>query len=256
MFRPCIDLHDGKVKQIVGKSLESDNIETNFVSQKNAAYYAELFKKHSLKGGHIIMLGKGNENEALSALKAYPFGMQIGGGINISNASFYLDEGASHIIITSWIFENNEISYEKLKELKNKIGKNRLVIDLSCKKHNNEYYVVTNRWKTLTKTFINKEIILSLSDYCDEFLIHAVDVEGSKKGIDIKLVEMLSSYDTLPITYAGGSNSINDLETIFNIGKGKIFLTIGSALDIFGGSSVNFMDAVNFNNSKVFLKNE
>lgn len=238
MFRPCIDLHDGKVKQIVGGSLtdSSNKLIENFISDLSPVYYAELFKKHQLKGGHVIMLGKGNETVAVEALNAYRDGLQIGGGITLSNGRYYLEQGASHVIVTSYIFEEGQLNIGRVKEMVQEFGKERLVLDLSCRKRNGEYYVVTNRWQTFTDFIVNRENIQLLEEYCDELLIHGVDVEGLKQGIDLALVELLAKNTEIPVTYAGGIRSIADIELIRSTSKGRMHYTIGSALDIFGGS--------------------
>jgi len=193
------------------------------------------------------MLGPGNESEARSALKAYPAGLQIGGGINASNALQWLNAGASHVIVTSWIFPNAELDWERLSALKSIVGKERLVLDLSCRRRGDKYFVVTNRWQTFTNFELNAENFQKLADYCAEFLIHAVDVEGLCNGVELDLVKRLSEWAPLPTTYAGGANSLQDLHTIEKIGRGKIDLTIGSALDIFGGSGVRYAEAVAYN---------
>ena len=125
MFRPCIDLHEGRVKQIVGGSLDTAELRTNFVSEKSSAWFAELYKRDGLKGGHVIMLGPGNEEAALEALRAYPGGLQLGGGINAENARKYLDTGASHVIVTSWVFRDGRVDWERLNELVTMIGRSR-----------------------------------------------------------------------------------------------------------------------------------
>jgi phosphoribosylformimino-5-aminoimidazole carboxamide ribotide isomerase len=248
MFRPCIDLHEGKVKQIVGGTLGApDNLRTNFVSEKLAAWFAELYKRDELFSGHVIMLGAGNESEARSALKTFPGGMQIGGGINSANARGWLDAGASHVIVTSWVFREGRVDWERLNELVKAIGKEKLVLDLSCRKRGKNYFVVTDRWQKFTDIIINEETLQKFSAYCAEFLVHAVDVEGLCKGIDRELVEKLGQWTPIPTTYAGGANSISDLETVTKSGQGKVDLTIGSALDIFGGSGVKYADVVEFN---------
>lgn len=243
-FRPCIDIHNGKVKQIVGGSLKDNNdyAKDNFISEKNADYYAELYKKDNLKGGHIILLNpvtsqyyNADVEQALLALKAYPQGMQIGGGITDENASFFLENGASHIIVTSYVFSNGVINYDNLKKLFNTIGKDKLVLDLSCRKKNNDYYIVTNRWQTFTDVKLTPSVLDELSQYCDEFLVHAVDVEGNSSGIDEDILNILSEFNGIPITYAGGVSNFDDLEKLRKLGKGKIDVTIGSSLDLFGG---------------------
>jgi phosphoribosylformimino-5-aminoimidazole carboxamide ribotide isomerase len=247
MFRPCIDLHEGKVKQIVGGTLGDAGLRTNFVSEKPAAWFAELYKRDGLFGGHVIMLGAGNEDQARSALAAFPNGLQIGGGINSANARYWLDAGASHVIVTSWVFREGKVDWERLGEIVKTIGKEKLVIDLSCRKHAENYFVVTDRWKKFTELVVNAETLKTFSTFCAEFLIHAVDVEGMCKGIDIELVQKLGQWTPIPATYAGGANSISDLEAVTKLGQGKVNLTIGSALDIFGGSGVKYADAVEFN---------
>src|SRR5258708_28485967 len=180
MFRPCIDLHEGKVKQIVGGTLSdaASSLRTNFVSDRPSVYYAELYRRDGLKGGHIIMLGPGNETAARAALRAFPGGLQIGGGINIENAQSYLDEGASHVIVTSWVFQEGRVDWGRLAELVNKIGKERLVVDLSCRRRGEDYFVVTDRWQKFTELTITKETLGKMAAYCSEFLCHAVDVGG------------------------------------------------------------------------------
>jgi phosphoribosylformimino-5-aminoimidazole carboxamide ribotide isomerase len=249
MFRPCIDLHEGRVKQIVGGSLSADasELRTNFISEKSAEWYAELYKQDELRGGHIIMLGKGNEEAALEALRVYPGGLQIGGGITIENARHYLEAGASHVIVTSWVFQKGTIQWDRLKDLVNLIGRERLVLDLSCRKRNREYYIVTDRWQNFTNVKLDEKALREFSTYASEFLIHAVDVEGLCAGIDHELVGLLANLSPLPTTYAGGANSLQDLYEVTRLGKGKIDLTIGSALDIFGGKGVRYAECVIFN---------
>jgi phosphoribosylformimino-5-aminoimidazole carboxamide ribotide isomerase len=250
MFRPCIDLHQGKVKQIVGGTLGAPvDLRTNFVSEKPAAWFAELYKRDSLMGGHVIMLGTGNESEARSALGAFRGGMHAGGGINSSNAREWLDAGASHVIVTSWVFREGRVDWERLGELVKTIGKDRLVLDLSCRKRGENYFVVTDRWQKFTELIVNEETLQKFSGYCAEFLIHAVDVEGLCNGIDAELVAKLGKWTPIPLTYAGGANSIADLERVTELSGGKVDLTIGSALDIFGGHGVKYEDCVKFNHS-------
>jgi len=234
-FRPCIDLHNGKVKQIVGGSLKDDNAVENFVSDRNAAWYAEMYKRDGLTGGHIIMLGPGNEDEAINALKAYPGGMQIGGGITPENACRFLEAGASHVIVTSYVFKNGTFNIDNLKKLIKRVGKERLVIDLSCRMRGGSYFVVTERWQNFTDFEITRFNLDRLEEYCTEFLVHAVDVEGMQEGVDTKLVGILGDSVSIPATYAGGVKDCEDINNVFKAGKGKIDLTIGSALDIFGG---------------------
>ena len=247
MFRPCIDLHEGKVKQIVGGSLSDAGARTNFVSEQSAAWFAELYRRDDLRGGHVIMLGAGNESEARAALKTFPGGLQIGGGINADNARGWLDAGASHVIVTSWVFREGRVDWARLDELVKTIGKEKLVLDLSCRKRGEDYFVVTDRWQKFTELVVNAETLQKFSTYCDEFLIHAVDVEGLCRGIDGELVAKLGAWSPIPMTYAGGANSLADLEAVTKLGQGKVDLTIGSALDIFGGSGVKYEDCVKFN---------
>ena len=248
MFRPCIDLHEGKVKQIVGGTLAADEaLRTNFVSDRPASWYARLYKGDGLKGGHVIMLGPGNESQAREALVAYPGGLQIGGGINIDNATSWLDAGASHVIVTSWVFHEGRIDRARLNDLVQRIGRDRLVLDLSCKRRGGDYFVVTDRWKNFTDTTLSAGTLKDLVGSCAEFLVHAVDVEGLCTGVDMTLVEKLGHWSPIPITYAGGARSIEDLESVTLAGRGNVDLTIGSALDIFGGTGVRYADAVAFN---------
>ncbi|MED5454500.1 MAG: phosphoribosylformimino-5-aminoimidazole carboxamide ribotide isomerase [Verrucomicrobiota bacterium] len=250
MFRPCIDLHNGRVKQIVGSSIDEDqpdSLRTNFISEQSPAWFAEKYRRDNLSGGHIIKLGRGNDEAAHEALSAWPGGLQIGGGITATNASDWINAGASHVIVTSWLFQGGEIDMYRLHELNEKVGQSRLVIDLSCRKLDQDYFVVTNRWQTFTDTRINAETLDRLANYCDEFLIHGVDVEGLSEGIDETLVQLIADYSPISATYAGGARSLADLYRVSEIGKERVHLTIGSALDIFGGSGVKYSDAVKFN---------
>jgi phosphoribosylformimino-5-aminoimidazole carboxamide ribotide isomerase len=248
VFRPCIDLHEGKVKQIVGGTLGAAGaLRTNFVSDRSAAWFAARYKQDGLIGGHVIMLGSGNEPEARAALQAYPGGLQIGGGINLQNAPSWLDAGASHVIVTSWIFHEGVLNWDRLTELEAAIGKERLVLDLSCRRRGKDYLVLTDHWQNFAEIAINDANLQKLSVHCADFLVHAVDVEGLCEGIDPELVGILAQSSPLPTTYAGGAKSLSDLEEVSRLGKGRIDLTIGSALDIFGGSGVRYEDAVNFN---------
>ena len=237
-FKPCIDIHNGKVKQIVGGTLsgKDGSAKENYVSEKGADFYASLYKSQKLSGGHIIMLGPGNREQALKALKTYPGGMQIGGGITPDNAEEYLQEGASHVIVTSYVFREGIIDYKRLKELSSRIGKENLVLDLSCRKNRDgRYYVVTDRWQNFTETVVDTAILKKLSGYCDEFLVHAVDAEGKQAGIETEVLKIISGESGIPVTYAGGIRDLADIEIIEKIGGGVVDFTVGSALDLFGG---------------------
>ncbi len=235
-FRPCIDLHQGKVKQIVGGSLgENDQPETNFQTDLSPAHFAKIYKADNLRGGHIIKLGPGNEDAARAALAAWPGGMQIGGGINPDNAADWLDAGASHVIVTSWVFRNGKIDWQRLEELLQRIDKERLVLDISCRKRDEQYLVVTDRWQKFTTTAVDENTLKKLAAHCDEFLVHAVDVEGKQQGIDEELLRLLAESSPIPTTYAGGVRSLNDMRRVWEIAQGRIGVTVGSALDLFGG---------------------
>lgn len=243
-FRPCIDIHNGKVKQIVGGSLKDarDKAEENFVSAYDADYYARLYKEKGLTGGHVILLNSvdspyydATKEQALMALEAYRGGLQIGGGINDKNATFYLGEGASHVIVTSYVFSDGMINYDNLNKINRVVGKEHLVLDMSCRKRNDKYYIVTDRWQKFTNVAVTPEVFEKLSRYCDEFLIHAVDVEGKAGGIDENLAGIFKKLDGMKITYAGGIGSYEDIEVLDRLSGGKVDFTIGSALDIFGG---------------------
>lgn len=236
-FRPCIDLHDGKVKQIVGSTLGHQNVDVveNFTSEHEASYFASMFAKSGLTGGHVIMLGPGNEQAALSALHTYPGGLQVGGGITAQNARQYLDAGASHVIVTSYIFHDGILDMERLERLVEAVGKERLVIDLSCRKREGKWFVVTDKWTKFSDFEVNAASIQMIEQYCDELLIHAVDVEGKRSGMQEELVIDLANWTTIPTTYAGGVRSLEDLKKFEQLGQGKLHVTIGSALDIFGG---------------------
>ncbi len=256
-FRPCIDLHDGKVKQIVGSSLSDSGagLKTNFETDRSSAWFAELYKKDKIQGGHVIMLGKGNESAAKDALSAYPGGLQVGGGINAQNAREYIDAGASHVIVTSWIFPEGKLDRERLNELVKTVGKKHLVLDLSCKRTGisegkPQWKIATNRWQTIIDIEINKDTLEDLAKSCDEFLVHAADVEGKQQGMDDELIKFLAENSPIPVTYAGGAKSLEDLEHCKEISNGKIDLTIGSALDLFGGKGVKYDDCVKFNKAQ------
>jgi phosphoribosylformimino-5-aminoimidazole carboxamide ribotide isomerase len=249
VFRPCIDIHEGRVKQIVGGTLGDDpsQLRTNFVSDHPAEWYADLYRRDELKGGHVIMLGPGNEAAARRALQAYPGGLQIGGGINADNAASWIDAGASHVIVTSWVFREGRIDFDRIAVMRDAVGKDRLVLDLSCRQRGGEYWVVTDRWQRFTDFRVGRESLDRLSKECAEFLVHGVDVEGLCHGVDHELVRRLSEGSPIPTTYAGGARSITDLEEVTRVSAGRIDLTIGSALDIFGGTGVRYVEVVEFN---------
>ncbi len=243
-FRPCIDIHNGKVKQIVGGSLKDTGNQAteNFVSEQNADFYANLYKERGLIGGHIILLNavdseyyEATKKQALLALSAYPGGLQIGGGITDENALDYIQAGASHVIVTSYVFKDGKIDYERLKRISKLVGKEHLVLDISCRKKDDEYYVVTDRWQKFTDVIVNEDLFCELAEYCDEFLIHAVDVEGKARGIEAGVAQILGRLNGITVTYAGGIGSYEDLNNLKEIAKGKVDFTVGSALDIFGG---------------------
>lgn len=243
-FRPCIDIHNGKVKQIVGGSLmDKDNqAVTNFSSELDASYYAKMYQKDGLTGGHIILLNakdskyyEATKAQAVGALKAYPGGMQIGGGITAENAGAYLAAGASHVIVTSYVFRDGMLNRENLNRLERAVGKEHIVLDLSCRRRGADYYIVTDRWQKFTEVKLTEDILDELSEKCDEFLVHGVDVEGKASGVEEKLVELLGSWGKQPVTYAGGIGSMEELMHFQKISDGKLDFTIGSALDLFGG---------------------
>lgn len=243
-FRPCIDIHNAKVKQIIGGSLvdKGDFAENNFVSEKNGDYYAALYRDAGLTGGHIILLNPAGSpyyeedvRQACLALAAYPGGLQIGGGMNDENAAFFLDKGASHVIVTSFVFKDGKINYDNLKKMVKVTGRERLVLDLSCRRKDGAYYIVTDRWQKFTDVKLTEAVLEELSGYCDEFLIHAVDVEGKSNGIEEDIAALLGRWDGIPVTYAGGVGSMEDLRRLKELGRGRVDVTIGSALDLFGG---------------------
>ena len=243
-FRPCIDIHNGTVKQIVGGSLKDEENQAveNYSAAQDAEYFAHLYRKDGLKGGHVILLnppsseyyGK-TRRQAMDALEAYPGGLPIGGGITKENAGEYLKAGASHVIVTSYVFKDGEIRWDRMEELCNAVGKEHVVIDLSCRKKEDGYYIVTNRWQTFTNVKLTCEILDKIAGYCGEFLVHGVDVEGKASGVEDGLVKLLSTRQQIPTTYAGGIGSLEDLEHFRKISGGRLDFTIGSALDLFGG---------------------
>lgn len=247
-FRPCIDIHNGQVKQIVGGTLADKNnyAEENFVSRQDGAYYGRLYKTYGLYGGHIILLNpEGSEYykadcvQAYKALEAFEGGLQIGGGITAENASGFLDRGASHVIVTSYVFRNGTVNFDNLNRLVRAVGRSRIVLDLSCRRRNGSFYIVTDRWQCFTDTVLSEKSIAELSGYCSEFLVHAVDAEGKSQGIEEEVAGLLGKTCGIPVTYAGGIASLDDIRSLNRIGKGRIDFTVGSALDIFGGK-LNF----------------
>jgi len=236
-FRPCIDIHNGLVKQIVGGSLCEGTVpQTNFQTDRDAEYFAKKYQRDGLNGGHVIMLDFSTEtkNAAHDALKIYKGGLQIGGGITIDNAQKWLNNGASHVIVTSHVFHDGEIDWLRLKALESLVSRERIVLDLSCRKKDGRYYVVTDRWQKFTQVEVNAESLLNLSEYADEFLVHAVDVEGLQAGVDKDLIQLLS-LSPISTIYAGGVQNIEDLKFIHETGN-RLSATVGSTLDIFGGN--------------------
>lgn len=249
-FRPCIDLHDGKVKQIVGSTLsngDADTLKTNFVADQPASYFAAMYRRDGLYGGHVIMLGPGNEKAAAQALQAFPGGLHVGGGITPANASFWLEQGAAAIIATSYVFKEGQLHENRLRKLAAAVGRDQLVLDLSCRKKADDYYVVTDRWQNFTRVRISPETLSYLAGYCSEFLVHAADIEGKCSGIAEDLVSNLAKWSEIPTTYAGGVRNMADLFRVQELGAGRLDVTVGSSLDIFGGSGMKYADAVAFN---------
>ncbi len=253
-FRPCIDIHNGKVKQIVGGSLcDSQNFaKENFVAQADAAFYATLYQKWGLKGGHVILLNgkespyyEATREQALQALAAYPGGLQVGGGVTAENAAEYIGAGASHVIVTSYVFRDGRIDYDHLVKLREAVGAKHIVLDLSCRKKNEEYIIVTDRWQKETEEKVCPELMDRLADFCDEFLVHAVDVEGKADGIEIELVKLLGRWGKRAVTYAGGVHDFDDLRKLREHGQDRLNVTIGSALDLFGGT-MKFEEVLNY----------
>ena len=253
-FRPCIDIHNGAVKQIVGGSLqdEADMARENFVSVQDAAFFAGLYRERGIKGGHVILLNpvssihyEETKRQALLALSAYPGGLQAGGGITPENAPDFLEAGASHVIVTSYVFSDGRIRYDRLHELQKAVGRERLVLDLSVRSKENRYYIVTDRWQKYTQVELTERTLDELSGYCAEFLIHAVDVEGKRAGIEEPVAEFLGGWGKMPVTYAGGVHSFADLDLLKKLGRGKVDVTIGSALDLFGGN-MGFADVLSY----------
>lgn len=252
-FRPCIDLHNGQVKQIVGSTLteQGSRLEENFVAEQPAEWFAAKYAADQLTGGHVIKLGRGNEAAAKSALAAYPGGLQIGGGINLENASEWLDAGASHVIVTSWLFDfQSRFQEERLRQLVAAIGKERIVLDLSCKRTAEGWTVAMNRWQTLTDLPVTHATLDRLVGSCCEFLIHAADVEGKCQGIDQELVELMGDWGRIPMTYAGGVGNFADVQLVQSLSQNRIDVTVGSALDLFGGVGVTYEELLEYNRNR------
>lgn len=244
-FRPCIDIHNGKVKQIVGGSLrdQGDQAQENYVSDKPASWYAKLYDKDSLRGGHVIMLNPAGsamyaqtKSQALSALSAAPGTLQIGGGVNPGNAEEYLLAGASHVIVTSYVFSDGQIRGDRIREMVSSAGREHLVLDLSCRKRDGAYYIVTDRWQKFTDVAVTQMLLDELAGFCSEFLIHAADVEGKSNGPEEELAALLGGWSGIPVTYAGGIRNLDDIRILHEAGRGRLDFTVGSALDLFGGS--------------------
>ncbi|KAF6005708.1 hypothetical protein HII12_005282 [Brettanomyces bruxellensis] len=241
----CIDIHGGKVKQIVGGTLNQDdteqskntcksNLETNFVSEKSSSYYAKLYEEHGIIRTHVIKLGSLEENNrvAIEALKAWPKHLQIGGGINDTNAKYWIQQGADKVIVTSWLFPKGQFDKSRLERISQLVGKEHLVVDLS-------YFdaggVEQGRLLSYSRgTARNSSFMqLMLKAFC--------------KGIDQELVAKLAEWCTSPIVYAGGAKSIDDLKLVDKLSHGRVDLTFGSALDLFGGKLVRFKDCCKWN---------
>ncbi len=251
-FRPCIDLHQGKVKQIVGSTLRDggEGPKENFVAEHPPSFFASMFKKDGLRGGHVIMLGPGNEAAAKEALGAWPGGLQVGGGINRENALAWIEAGADAVIVTSYVFESGQVRMDRLRSLADTVGTQRLVLDLSCRRREGRYYIVTDRWQRFTEVELGPRSLEFFGGFCKEFLVHGVDVEGKCAGIEEELVAMLARYSPVPSTYAGGVSSMEDILLIESVGEKRVDYTVGSALDIFGGRGLKYRKLVEFNRSR------
>lgn len=256
-FRPCIDLHQGRVKQIVGGTLtdDGDGPTENFVATQSADWFATKYRDDALAGGHVIKLGPGNDEAARLALSGFPGGMQIGGGINADNAADWIDAGASHVIVTSWLFDDHgRLQIQRLKQLVQSVGRDRLVLDLSCRRVRSDsrpsWIVAMNRWQTRTEIEITAASLDDLAEYASEFLIHAADVEGLCAGIDAELVALMGAWGRLPMTYAGGVATMQDVQLVESASSGKVDVTVGSALDLFGGSGVCYDELVRWSRAR------
>lgn len=249
-FRPCIDLHHGKVKQIIGGTLRDNGcgpIE-NHVSPHDAPWFAQRYRDDALAGGHVICLGPGNESVARAALATWPGGLQIGGGINALNAKGWIAAGASHVIVTSFLFNTQgQFIPENLHACVEAVGAEHLVLDLSCRRDSSGWHVAMNRWQTQTEWRVEPDLLEKLSPFCAEFLIHAADVEGLCRGVDAELIALLSTCRSVPITYAGGVTTMSDVQAIHDASAGKLDFTVGSALDLFGGKTLRYAELVEWN---------
>ncbi|MCD8053368.1 MAG: phosphoribosylformimino-5-aminoimidazole carboxamide ribotide isomerase [Lachnospiraceae bacterium] len=257
-FRPCIDIHNGKVKQIVGGTLRDarDEAAENFVSEQDGAFYARFYREDGLKGGHVILLNpvsseyyEATKRQALGALAAYPGGLQLGGGVRPENAAEFLDAGASHVIVTSYVFRDGRIDEGNLARMVRAVGRERLVLDLSCRRRGGQYYIVTDRWQKFTEVPVTEETLNQLAGDCDEFLVHAVDVEGKASGVEGELLTLLGRWGRIPVTYAGGVGSFEDLDRVRDLGRGRVDVTIGSALDLFGGT-MRYRDVLEYDDTR------
>ena len=247
-FRPCIDLHNGVVKQIVGASLQDGaDPQTNFATDQPAAWFADRYRRDGLHGGHVIMLGPGNEAAAAAAVAAFPGGLQVGGGINPQNAAAWLQRGAAGVIVTSYLFHDGKLRRDRLQAMVDAVGPSHLILDLSCRQIDGRYVAMTDRWQTATDLEINASTLADLAPSCCEFLIHATAVEGRQAGIDADLVALLGRIAPLPVTYAGGIRSMADVDQIRELGQDRLDFTVGSALDLFGGSGLRYADLVALN---------
>jgi phosphoribosylformimino-5-aminoimidazole carboxamide ribotide isomerase len=251
LFRPCIDLHDGRVKQIVGGTLgDAAGPRERFVAEQGPSHFAELYRRDGLLGGHLIKLGPGNDDAAREALAAWPGGLQLGGGVDADNAPAWLEAGAARVIVTSWLFPGGVYAPARLEALERRVGRDRVVVDLSCRRVGDGWRVAINGWRTITELALGPAALAAVAAHCGELLVHAVDVEGLGRGIDLELVEALGRWSPIPCTYAGGANSLDDLALVERLSGGRLDLTYGSALDIFGGRTVAYADLVAWNRAR------
>jgi len=150
--------------------------------------------------------------------------------------------------VTSFCFDGAKFSEAKLAEMVAAVGAERLVLDLSCRAaEGGGWSVAKDRWRTITDLAVTPETLDRLAGQCAEFLVHAADVEGQCGGVDRELVQMLGSWAGAPVTYAGGARSLENLREVDGLSDGKVDLTIGSALDLFGGDGVSYADCVAWN---------